>query len=70
MGKAIRRVEGWIRQQATTAQSLKRAGILPVIVAGGSFVLAWPLELCGAIHPWLAWGRDRAYCDYDCHQGA
>ena len=49
MGKAIRRVEGWIRQQATTAQSLKRAGILlPVIVAGGSFVLAWlPLELCG-----------------------
>ncbi|RAR40419.1 adenosylcobinamide-phosphate synthase CbiB [Paenibacillus sp. MDMC362] len=58
MGKAIRRVEGWIRQRATTAQSLKRAGILlPVIVAGGSFVLAWLLlELCGAIHPWLAWG--------------
>lgn len=58
MGKAIRRVEGWIRQRATTALSLKRAGILlPVIVAGGSFVLAWLLlELCGAIHPWLAWG--------------
>lgn len=58
MGKAIRRVEGWIRHRATTAQSLKRAGILlPVIVAGGSFVLAWLLlELCGAIHPWLAWG--------------
>lgn len=58
MGKAIRRVEGWIRQRATTAQSLKRAGmLLPVIVAGGSFVLAWLLlVLCGAIHPWLAWG--------------
>lgn len=58
MGKAIRRVEGWIRQRATTAQSLKRAGILlPVIVAGGSFALAWLLlELCGAIHSWLAWG--------------
>ena len=28
-----------------------------MIVAGGSFVLAWlALELCGAIHPWLAWG--------------
>ncbi|MCM3259852.1 adenosylcobinamide-phosphate synthase CbiB [Paenibacillus lautus] len=60
MGKAIRRVEGWIRQRTTSAQGLKRAGILlPVIVAGGSFVLAWLLlELCAAIHPWLAWGAE------------
>lgn len=58
MGKAIRRVEGWIRRRAASPQGLKRAGILlPVIVAGGSFVLAWLLLLlCAAIHPWLAWG--------------
>ncbi|ANA79145.1 cobalamin biosynthesis protein CobD [Paenibacillus glucanolyticus] len=60
MGKVIRRVEGWIRHRATTAQGLKRAGILlPVIVAGGSFVLTWLLLLlCAAIHPWLAWGAE------------
>lgn len=58
MGKAIRRVEGWIRHWTKTDQGLKRAGILlPVIVVGGSFALAWLLlELCAAIHPWLAWG--------------
>jgi len=58
MGKAIRRVEAWIRRWTKTAQGQKRAGILlPVIVVGGSFALAWLLlVLSAAIHPWLAWG--------------
>ncbi|KOR82373.1 adenosylcobinamide-phosphate synthase CbiB [Paenibacillus solani] len=58
MGKVIRRVEAGIRHWTKTEQGQKRAGILlPVIVVGGSFALAWLLlELCAAIHPWLAWG--------------
>ena len=59
MCKAIKRLEAWIRR-SFRPESLKRAGILlPVLVAGGSFVLTWLLLLLlGWIHPWLAWAAE------------
>lgn len=59
MGKAIKRLEAWIRRRFRP-ESLKKAGILlPVLVAGGSFILTWLLLLLlGWIHPWLAWSAE------------
>ncbi|MEC0373655.1 adenosylcobinamide-phosphate synthase CbiB [Paenibacillus chibensis] len=59
MGKAIKRLEAWIRRRFQP-ESLKKAGVLlPVLVAGGSFILTWLLLLLlGWIHPWLAWGAE------------
>lgn len=59
MGKVIKRLEAWIRRRFRP-ESLKKAGVLlPVLVAGGSFILTWLLLLLlGWIHPWLAWGTE------------
>ncbi|OMF44966.1 adenosylcobinamide-phosphate synthase CbiB [Paenibacillus peoriae] len=58
MGHAISALEKLIRRQVRSDRGLKRAGILlPLIVAGGSFTLAWALlHLLAWIHPWLSIG--------------
>ncbi|HEY2495153.1 MAG TPA: adenosylcobinamide-phosphate synthase CbiB [Paenibacillus sp.] len=57
MGKAIKRIEKWIRRYFSRPTALKKAGLLlPIVVVGGSFALTWGL-LKGLymIHPWAAW---------------
>lgn len=60
MGYAISALEKAIRRQVGSDRGLKRAGLLlPLIVAGGSFVLAWALlRLLAWIHPWLSVGAE------------
>ncbi|GIP29433.1 cobalamin biosynthesis protein CobD [Paenibacillus sp. J23TS9] len=59
MGKAIKKLEAWIRR-SFQLENLKRAGVLlPVLVAGGSLVITWALlKLLSLIHPWLAWAAE------------
>ncbi|MWV44367.1 cobalamin biosynthesis protein CobD [Paenibacillus sp. HJL G12] len=59
MGKAIKKLEAWIRRRFQP-EHLKKAGILlPIVVAGGSLVITWALlQLLGWIHPWLAWAAE------------
>ncbi|MEC0238405.1 adenosylcobinamide-phosphate synthase CbiB [Paenibacillus dokdonensis] len=59
MGKAIKKLEAWIRRSFQPG-NLKRAGVLlPVLVAGGSLVITWALlKLLSLIHPWLAWAAE------------
>ncbi|WP_136603876.1 adenosylcobinamide-phosphate synthase CbiB [Paenibacillus dokdonensis] len=59
MGKAIKKLEAWIRR-SFQPENLKRAGVLlPVLVAGGSLVITWALlKLLSLIHPWLAWAAE------------
>ncbi|KKD55635.1 adenosylcobinamide-phosphate synthase CbiB [Paenibacillus polymyxa] len=56
MGHAISALEKAIRRKVRSDRGLKRAGILlPLIVAGGSFGLAWELlRVLAWIHPWLS----------------
>jgi adenosylcobinamide-phosphate synthase len=57
MGKAITAVERLIRSFVTRPSSLRAAGLLlPLIVAGGAWVLtAWLLRLLAEVSPWLPW---------------
>lgn len=60
MGRAIKRLEKWIRSRFHTPSHLKKSGILfPVIIVGGSLLVTWVL-LKGLymIHPWLAVGAE------------
>lgn len=59
MGKAIKKLEAWIRR-SFQPENLKRAGVLlPVLMAGGSLVITWALlKLLSLIHPWLAWAAE------------
>lgn len=59
MGQAIKRLEAWIRGRFSP-ENLKKAGILlPLLVAGGSFVITWVLlKLLSLVHPWLAWAAE------------
>ncbi|MCJ8013179.1 adenosylcobinamide-phosphate synthase CbiB [Paenibacillus sp. KQZ6P-2] len=59
MGKAIKRLEAWIRSRFSPT-NLKKAGILlPLLVVGGSFVITWVLlKLLSWVHPWLAWAAE------------
>lgn len=60
MGHAISALEKAIRRQVSSDCGLKRAGLLlPLIVAGGSFALAWALlRLLAWVHPWLSVGAE------------
>ncbi|EHS58145.1 cobalamin biosynthesis protein cobD, partial [Paenibacillus sp. Aloe-11] len=60
MGHAISALEKAIRRQVSSDRGLKRAGILlPFLVAGGSFAVAWGLlRLLAWIHPWLSVGAE------------
>ncbi|MEC0180420.1 adenosylcobinamide-phosphate synthase CbiB [Paenibacillus peoriae] len=60
MGHAISGLEKAIRCQVSSDRGLKRAGLLlPLVVAGGSFALAWALlRLLAWVHPWLSIGAE------------
>ncbi|MEK5479161.1 adenosylcobinamide-phosphate synthase CbiB [Paenibacillus sp. FSL R5-0407] len=61
MGKAIRRVEAAIRRLFPPRAYKAAGGLLPLVIAGGSFALTWAvLRLLAGINPWLAAAAEAA----------